>query len=205
MKISVARPSDRAGAFTALAFVRAEGCREQDLNRMKTFLLASLRGLRLPGFKPARVIFTALPFGRAGICREQDLNLRTPTGQRPERCAVDLTWLSLHAKLGSCRSLKPLSDRSGAVGGTRETRRLAGPGRPGAASLGGRRATWREGCGNICTTVRRRLRVRRRDSRSTGPRRSRGRRRTASRRSRRRTRRRSRCHEPIPPCRGSGS
>ncbi len=42
-------------------------------------------------------------------CREQDLNLRTPTGQRPERCAVGQTWLSLRAIVRFACPVKPLS------------------------------------------------------------------------------------------------
>ena len=39
------------------------------------------------------------------------MNLRTPTGQRPERCAVGLTWLSLLAVSRTARPLLPVSVR----------------------------------------------------------------------------------------------
>ena len=54
-----------------------------DLNRRKT---CSLRCARLPGFEPS-LLTRPLRFL---VCAGPDLNRRTPTGQRPKRCAFGL-------------------------------------------------------------------------------------------------------------------
>src|SRR6056297_2942822 len=124
-------------------------------------------------------------------CREQDLNLRTPTGQRPERCAFGQTWLSLLGRGGLTllRSPRPFLPIT-----------IAGPVAPGAGTDAGSVLRGE----TFIVTVGLPVRVRPRGRpgcRLLGPPAPP---RASSRRIRRGRRTRRGRPRPRPPCRGTG-